>query len=114
VTGSPLIAKLFDELAQREYEPLLEKTVGSARFEVVDGKRTQRWHVTIDKGHVRVTRRNARADTVVRGHRKSFERAAAGKLNAMAAVLRGELTIEGDPRLLVRLQRLFPRATHRP
>jgi len=27
----------------------------------------------------------------------------------MAAVLRGEVAVEGDPRLLVRLQRLFPR-----
>lgn len=103
------IGELFDALAQREYEPLLEKTVGSARFEVVDGKQTERWHVTIDKGHIRVSRRNARADTVVRGSRKSFQRAAAGRLNAMAAVLRGELVLEGDPRLLVRLQRLFPR-----
>jgi putative sterol carrier protein len=109
VTPRRSIAQLFDALAEREYEPLLEKTVGSARFEVVDGKQMERWHVTIDKGHIRVTRRNARADTIVRGDRKAFERAAAGKLNAMAAVLRGELVLEGDPRLLVRLQRLFPR-----
>jgi hypothetical protein len=96
VTRPLSIGELFDALAQREYVPLLEKTVGSARFEVVDGKQTERWHVTIDKGHIRVSRRNARADT-------------AGRLNAMAAVLRGELVLEGDPRLLVRLQRLFPR-----
>jgi putative sterol carrier protein len=108
VTPHRSIAQLFDALAQREYAPLLEKTVGSARFEIVDGKQIERWHVAIDKGHVRVTRRNARADTIVRGDRKTFERAAAGKLNAMAAVLRGELVLEGDPRLLVRLQRLFP------
>ena len=27
----------------------------------------------------------------------------------MAAVLRGEIAVSGDPRMLVRLQRLFPR-----
>jgi putative sterol carrier protein len=33
---------------------------------------------------------------------------AAGKVNAFAAVLRGAIKIEGDPRLLVLFQRLFP------
>ena len=101
--------EFFDELAQHEYQPLLEKASGAARFEVVDGKQTQRWLVQIDKGHIRVSRRNARADTTVRAPRASFERAAAGHLNLMAAVLRGEIAVSGDPRMLVGLQRLFPR-----
>jgi hypothetical protein len=29
-------------------------------------------------------------------------------MNAFAAVLRGEVTVEGDPRLLVLFQRLLP------
>jgi putative sterol carrier protein len=105
--------EFFDQLAQREYEPLLEKASGAARFEVVDGKRTHRWLVQFDKGHVRVSRRNTRADTVVRSPKASFERAAAGHLNLMAAVLRGEIVVSGDPRMLVRLQRLFPRSGDR-
>ena len=105
--------EFFDQLAQREYEPLLEKASGAARFEIVDGKRTERWSVQFDKGHVRVSRRNTRADTVVRSPKASFERAAAGHLNLMAAVLRGEIAVSGDPRMLVRLQRLFPRSGDR-
>ena len=101
--------EFFDELAQREYQPLLEKASGAARFEVVDGKQTQRWLVQIDKGHIRVSRRNTRADTTARASKASFERAAAGQLNLMAAVLRGEIAVSGDPRMLVGLQRLFPR-----
>jgi putative sterol carrier protein len=102
--------EFFDELARREHEPLLDKAKGAARFEVVDGKQTERWLVTIDKGHIGVSRRNAHADTVVRASKESFERAAAGRLNLMAAVLRGEVGVSGDPRMLVMLQRLFPRS----
>jgi putative sterol carrier protein len=46
---------------------------------------------------------------VLRADKASFDRVIAGELNLMAAVLRGEVTVEGDPRLVVRLQRLFPR-----
>ena len=48
------------------------------------------------------------ADCVLRADRKLFARMASGKVNAMAAVLRGAVTIEGDPRLLVLFQRLLP------
>ena len=102
-------AGFFDELASRGYEPLLRKVTGSARFDVVAGRQTERWLVTIDKGDIRVSRGNAAADSVLRADKASFDRIVAGQLNLMAAVLRGELAVEGDPRLLVRLQRLFPR-----
>jgi hypothetical protein len=101
--------EFFESLASRGYEPLLARVTGTARFDVVDGTRTQRWLVTFDKGRVDVTRRNGRAGTVVTASRESFERAVAGRLNVTAAALRGEVAITGDPRFLVRLQRLFPR-----
>jgi putative sterol carrier protein len=105
-TSDP-IAEFFAELGRRGHEPLLEKAKGSARFEVTDGRRTERWRVTIDKGDLGVSRRNAAADCILRLDRSSFERAVAGKLNLMAAVLRGEVGIGGDVRLLVLLRRLF-------
>ena len=104
-----LTAGFFDELASRGHEPLLRKVTGSARFDVVAGERTERWLVTIDKGDIRVSRGNAAAGSVLRADKASFDRVVAGELNLMAAVLRGEVAVEGDPRLLVRLQRLFPR-----
>jgi putative sterol carrier protein len=106
-TQSDLIAEFFAELGRRGHEPLLEKARGSARFDIADGKRTERWLVTIDKGDLRVSRRNAAADCILRVDRSTFERAVAGKLNLMAAVLRGAVTVGGDPRLLVLLRRLF-------
>ena len=107
------VEAFFEELASRGHEPLVRKVTGSARFDVGDGKRTERWSVTIDKGDIRVSRKNAAADCVVRADKASFERAVLGDLNLMAAVLRGEVVVEGDPRLLVVIQRLFPRPSGR-
>ena len=107
--GSSATAEFFERLADRGYEPLLGRTTGRARFDVVDGDRTHRWLVTFDKGSVAVSRRQGHADAVVTASQASFDRAVVGKLNLMAAALRGEVKLSGDPRLLVRLQRLFPR-----
>jgi putative sterol carrier protein len=110
---SDSIAEFFAELGRRGHEPLLEKTRGSARFDVTDGRRTERWLVSIDKGDLRVSRRNAAADCILRVDRSDLERAVAGKLNMMAAVLRGAVTVGGDPRLLVLLRRLFVKPSAR-
>lgn len=112
VTSDPT-AEFFAELGSRAREPLLRKAKGNARFDVVDGKRTARWLLAIDKGDIDVSRRNAAADCVVRADRATFDRIVAGELNFMAAVLRGEVALQGDPRLVVLLQRLFPRPTGR-
>ncbi|MGE5690770.1 MAG: SCP2 sterol-binding domain-containing protein [Pseudomonadota bacterium] len=102
-------AEFFEALGRRGHEPLLGQASGTARFDVVDGRRTHRWLVTIDKGDLAVSRGNAAADCVLRADKSLFDRIAAGRLNFMAAVLRGEIAVEGDPRLLVLLQRLAPR-----
>ena len=98
----------FDMLKRRGHEPLLRKSRGTVRFEIVDGKRIERFNVTVDRGDLTVSGRSVRAQGVVRADRALFERIATGELNPIAAVLRGELAIEGDWRLLVLLQRLFP------
>jgi putative sterol carrier protein len=106
-------AEFFDELASRGREPLLRKVTGSARFDLVAGDRTDRWLLSIDQGDIRVSRGNDAADSVLSVSKESFDRLVVGELNLMAAVLRGEVAVEGDPRLIVRLQRLFPRALGR-
>ena len=101
--------RFFAEVASRGHEPLLRKASGSTRFDVVDGRRSQRWLVTVDKGDVSVTRGSrGEATCIVRVDKAVFDRIASGRLNAVAAVLRGDLAVEGDWRLLVRMQRLFP------
>lgn len=110
-TGAPPdpTAAFFAELSRREREPLLAKASGTARFDIAGDGRTDHWYVAIEKGAITVSRRRARADAVVRANRETFDRLAAGEENVMAAAMREELVLDGDPRLLVRLQRLFPR-----
>jgi putative sterol carrier protein len=98
----------FDDLAAREREPLLDNARGTTRFDIVDRRKTARWFVTIDNGAVSVSQRTKSADCVVRADKALFDELASGKKNAVAAVLRGDLAVEGDWRLLVRMQRLFP------
>jgi putative sterol carrier protein len=100
--------EFFDDLAQHAHRPMLEKVKGTMRFDLRDGDRTDRWLVTIDKGDLAVTRRNAKADCVLRAERQLFDGLASGEVNGMAALLRGAIVVEGDPQLIVQFQRLFP------
>ncbi|MGH3126604.1 MAG: SCP2 sterol-binding domain-containing protein [Gaiellaceae bacterium] len=100
--------RFFDELSQRGHEPLLRKLSGSVRFDIVDGKRVDRRYVTVDKGQITVSGRGPGGKNVIRVDRALFERIATGEQNPVAAVLRGEFAVEGDWRLLVLVQRLFP------
>jgi len=101
-------ADFFEELGRRGHEPLLGRTTGTLRFELVNGGRRERWFITLDRGDVAVSRKAGRADCVVRATKELFDDVASGRVNAMAALLRGELVAEGNPNLLVRVQRLFP------
>lgn len=100
--------RFFAELAARGHEPLLRKATGSTRFDVRDGRRTRRWIVTVDHGDIAVAVGNGEAGCVVRADKAVFDKIVTGRMNAVAAMLRGDLVAEGDWRLLVRMQRLFP------
>ncbi len=78
------------------------------RFEIVEGRKTRSWCVAVAKGDLTVEHGAGEAHCVVRADRGVFEKLATGRMNAFAAVLRGELTVDGDWRLLVSMQRLFP------
>jgi putative sterol carrier protein len=109
--------EFFQDLGARGHEPLLEKATGSVRLDLSNGKRTEHWFVTITRGDVTVSHKNAPADCVARADRTIFDGIVRGEVNATAALLRGTLDVEGDPWLLVLFQRLFPGppgATGRP
>jgi putative sterol carrier protein len=99
--------EFFDELDQRGHEPLLRKATGTLRFDLVEGKSKARWFVTTTRGDVSVSRANREADCVITSDRPLFDAIVLGETNAMAAVLRGEIGIEGDQELLVLFQRVF-------
>ena len=99
----------FEQLSSHEHEPLLETTTGTIRLDLAkSGNRKERWLVSIDKGDVDVSHRSSAADCTIRAPEALFDRIASGEENAFAAALRGEVIIEGDSKLLVRLQRLLP------
>jgi putative sterol carrier protein len=100
--------EFFQGLEARGHEPALTKASGSVRFDLTDDGRKSRWLVEIHHGDIAVSHRNAKADCVIRVEKSLFEQIAQGKENAVAAVLRGELQIDGSPQLLVLFQRLFP------
>jgi SCP-2 sterol transfer family len=100
--------EFFDELGGRGHEPLLENARGSLRFDLSNGRQTDHWLVTITKGKVATSRERGQADCVIRTDRAMFDRIAGGEQNAMAAVLRGAVAVEGDLELLRLFQRLVP------
>jgi putative sterol carrier protein len=100
--------EFFEGLEARGHEPRLEKLTATLRFDLRNGKSTSRWLVAIDKGDVDVSHKNAKADCVVRSDSRVFDGIASGEVNAFAAVLRGAVTLEGNPEVLVMFQRVFP------
>ncbi len=102
------IAKFVDGVALRGHEPSLANASGTVRFEIVDGRQTERWLLTVSRGDLAVSRRNTRADVTLRAPRALFEQIFQGKTNATAAFLRGALQIDGDVELIVLVQRLLP------
>jgi putative sterol carrier protein len=101
-------ADFFAGLAKRGHEPLLGRTKATVRFDITDGGRTHHWLLAIDDGALDVARGSGDADCIVIADKAAFDRLAAGETNAMSALLRGAVQVEGDPRLIVRVQRLFP------
>jgi len=100
--------QLFEALAERGHEPLLERISGTIRFDLDTGKTVERWYLRVKKGNVDVSHEKGPADAVVRTDRALFDDIASGNANAMAALLRGVIDLEGDLSLVMTFQRLFP------
>lgn len=99
--------EFFAELNSRGHEPMLRKATGSLRFDLVDGTKESHWLVAVKKGDVSVSQAKAEADCVITTDRPLFNAIVRGERNAMAAILRGEIGVQGDPELLVLFQRVF-------
>ncbi|MCX4389888.1 SCP2 sterol-binding domain-containing protein [Micromonospora peucetia] len=100
--------RFFEDLDRREYEPLLAKSSGTLRWDLHEGARTTHWLVRIDHGRVQVSQEDQEADAVVGTSPQLFDDLATGREDGIAALLRGDMTVTGDPRLVVQLERLFP------
>ena len=97
-------AQFFEQLQQRGHEPLLEHATGTIRFDLVQGKRTDRWFISVKKGDISVSHEDGEADAVVTTDEAMFRQLVSGEENAMAAMLRGAVRAEGRVQLLAQFQ----------
>ncbi|GLB65708.1 hypothetical protein AHIS1636_01470 [Arthrobacter mangrovi] len=102
------MAGFFDELARRGDEPLLRKVSGRVRFDLADGPGAESRLLVIDEGKLALASDASQADCTVRGDLPVFAELVAGRMNFMAAVLRGALACDGDLELMWAVQRIFP------
>ena len=102
------IESFFDGLGRRRYEPLLQHTVATVQWELLDGVKTDCWWVGIDQGRVKVRHGEAPAETVARLGRQTMVDIVLGRCNAATAFLRGEAGYTGPGESLVVFRRLFP------
>jgi hypothetical protein len=103
----PSSAAFFDELGRHGHEPLLERVTSTVRFDIADGASVDHRLMRIDRGDIAVTADDVPADCTVIIDDALFDEIIGGRTGAMAAFLRGALIIEGDPEVLVLVQRLF-------
>jgi predicted lipid carrier protein YhbT len=100
--------EFIEQLSRRGVEPTLRKLTATVRFDVLNSGWVSRWLVSISQGHIEVSPSESDADCVLGADRRVFDALAGGRANALAAMLRGELAVTGDPEVLVLIQRLFP------
>jgi hypothetical protein len=100
--------EFFNALSQRRFEPMLQGVNATVRFDITDVGRVSHWLLAVSDGELGVSPGEGTADCVVGADRRLFDGVASGRVNMVAALARGELSVEGNPELLVLIQRLFP------
>lgn len=101
------VTSFFEELGGKRHVRLLEGASGTILIEIDSGKTVDRWYVKIKRGDVSVSDKGTAPDCVVKTDRATFQAIVSGQMNALPAVLRGKLEIDGKVNLLVALQSLF-------
>jgi putative sterol carrier protein len=100
--------EFFEQLGHRGHEPLVSRVTGVMRFDVMHRGETDTRYLHIDHGHLSVSRDDGPADSVVRVDRRVMDTIVTGQANPLAALLRGALSVEGNPEMTVIFQRLLP------
>ena len=96
MADSDRVEQFFDELGRRGHEPLLDRMDAVGRVELHDGERTERFLVSVRGGYITVSKGDGEADVswVMRAERRAFERVVHGDAGALAAVIRGTLSLQ--------------------
>jgi hypothetical protein len=114
------VSRFFGGLAEAGHLATFDRQSATLRFDILDGDNVERWYVKVHDGEVAVTKlgepadapadvpADVAADVTVRMDRRNFAAMATGRLNAMAAILRGLLTCEGNMAAAMTFQRCLP------
>jgi hypothetical protein len=102
------VGEFFERLVELGHVETFAGESAALRFDVADGNRVERWHLTVSDGDVSVAKDDAPADAVLRVDRPHFESIVTGHLNAQAAMLRGLLVCEGSMAACIMFQRCLP------
>jgi len=102
------VTRFFAALDQPGHLATFEGESATLRLDVLDGRKVERWHVSITNGDVAVSHGAGPADATVRIDRPHFEAMVTGRLNAQAGFLRGLFTCEGSAGALMMFQRCLP------
>ena len=102
------VTQFFAALDQQGHLATFEGASARVRLDVVDGKKAERWLISITRGDVAVTHSGGPADATVRIDRPHLEALITGRMNAQAAFLRNLFACEGSVGALMMFQRCLP------
>jgi hypothetical protein len=98
----------FEALSRRGHDPLLERVTATVHFNITNGSQLASWLVDIAEGDIRVSRQGGKGTCGICADRVLFDGIVAGRVNAVAAMLRGALWVDGDREVWMVVQRLLP------
>lgn len=84
-------------------EPYLKGVHGTFSFDI---ENAGNWYVVVDDGKLTITEVKKDADCTIRCDEQEFVDIAEGRKNMLTAVLRGEMTIQGDAALAQKVHAL--------
>ena len=100
--------EFFRTLQRHGNEPMLSGVNATIRFDITGAEHLRSWWLEVRDGDLLASTDGSAADCVLTADQGVFDRIVSGSMNAMAALLRGDLAVWGDPELVVLVQRLFP------
>lgn len=100
--------EFLEGLSRTGHLTMFEQLDGTLRLDLREGSEIDSWMVVVRHGDVEVSHGKQDSDCVITTDRVFFDRIVDGEANALSALLRGMIRIEGSLRLALSLGRALP------